>query len=349
MIRKITLKLKYVLWLIIPFLVWWALRTSPLSEVWKIVTRLNISKISLLILVNVAVIIVFSLRWKVILLGQKHRIPLFRLILYKISGFGLSYFTPGLQIWGEPFQIYLLKKREHMDSSTAVASVGLDKFIEVGAKFMFLVLGLLAILHLGLFKEDHQIYVYLIIGGLFLSPFLLFLALSRGVRPLKKLIGLLPVSFTEKRKPGKVFQLLTDSEAQMGDFCRRQPVVLFWAFSISGISWAFILFEFWLSLHFLGVNLNIIQIIGALAAARFAFLIPVPAGIGTLEASQVLLMSAFGLNPAVGLAISLIIRGRDILFGAVGVILVYILLGRIPLSLDTHESNVTNPYVGVRD
>jgi len=349
MIKKISLKFRYVLWLIIPFLVWWALRTSPLSEVWKIVSRLTIPRIALLVLVNVAVIVNFSLRWKVILFGQKHRIPLFRLILYKISGFGLSYFTPGLQIWSEPFQIYLLKKREHMDSSTAVASVGLDKFIEVGAKFIFLVLGLLAILHLGLFKENHLIYVYSIIGALLLSPFLLFVALSRGVRPLKKLIGFLPVSFTEKRKPAKVFHLLIESEAQMGDFCRRQPVVLFWAFSISGISWVLILFEFWLSLYFLGVNLNIVQIIGALAAARFAFLIPVPAGIGTLEASQVLLMSAFGLNPAVGLAISLIIRGRDILFGAVGVVLVYILLGRIPLSLDANESNVTNPYVSIRD
>jgi hypothetical protein len=43
-----------------------------------------------------------------------------------------------------------------------------------------------------------------------------------------------------------------------------------------------------------------------------------PAGIGALEASQALAFSTMGLNPALGISASLLIRGRDVILGAIG-------------------------------
>jgi hypothetical protein len=60
------------------------------------------------------------------------------------------------------------------------------------------------------------------------------------------------------------------------------------------------------------------QAITALTAARLAFLLPIPAGLGTLEAGQVWAMGVMGFNPAAGLSISLLIRARDAALAAFG-------------------------------
>jgi uncharacterized membrane protein YbhN (UPF0104 family) len=71
-------------------------------------------------------------------------------------------------------------------------------------------------------------------------------------------------------------------------------------------------------LRFLGLHLSLPQVMLALTAARLAFLLPVPAGLGSLEAGQVLAMGLLGVNPAVAISLSLVIRARDLFFGGAG-------------------------------
>jgi uncharacterized membrane protein YbhN (UPF0104 family) len=78
------------------------------------------------------------------------------------------------------------------------------------------------------------------------------------------------------------------------------------------------IFEFGLMMQYLGIQFNLVQILIALTAARIAFLLPVPAGLGTLEAGQVMAMGLIGVSPAIGISLSLLIRARDILFGVAG-------------------------------
>jgi uncharacterized membrane protein YbhN (UPF0104 family) len=87
---------------------------------------------------------------------------------------------------------------------------------------------------------------------------------------------------------------------------------------LSFFIWIAIVFEFRLALSFLGIQMTFPQVIVALTAARIAFLLPIPAGLGTLEAGQVLAMQALGFNPAIGISISLLIRARDVIFGGLG-------------------------------
>jgi len=71
-------------------------------------------------------------------------------------------------------------------------------------------------------------------------------------------------------------------------------------------------------LTFLGANLTAVQIVIALTAMRLAYLLPLPGGLGSLEASQVLVLSLMGADPAIGVSASLLIRARDVLLGLVG-------------------------------
>jgi uncharacterized membrane protein YbhN (UPF0104 family) len=61
---------------------------------------------------------------------------------------------------------------------------------------------------------------------------------------------------------------------------------------------------------------------------RLAFLVPLPGGLGALEASQTFALAALGFQPALGIALSLLIRARDIILGAAGLALAAVLARR---------------------
>ncbi|MCP5098408.1 MAG: hypothetical protein GY943_22895, partial [Chloroflexi bacterium] len=93
----------------------------------------------------------------------------------------------------------------------------------------------------------------------------------------------------------------------------------FWgAFAISVVGWLLLIAEYWLMLRFLGLMMTPLQAIALITAARIAILLPLPGGLGTLEASQVLALGAMGEPTAVGISISLLIRVRDVALGLLG-------------------------------
>jgi uncharacterized membrane protein YbhN (UPF0104 family) len=104
----------------------------------------------------------------------------------------------------------------------------------------------------------------------------------------------------------------------MNSLCQQNPAALLGAIGISGLSWALMITEFYLMVSFLGVSLTLVQLIALLTAARVAYLLPLPGGWGTLEASQVWALSLMGFNPAAGLGLSLLIRLRDVALGLLG-------------------------------
>jgi uncharacterized membrane protein YbhN (UPF0104 family) len=87
---------------------------------------------------------------------------------------------------------------------------------------------------------------------------------------------------------------------------------------LAGIIWGLSIFEYWVMLRYLGISMDLTQVITTLTAARLAFLLPSPSGLGTLEASQVLAFSALGFDPAQAMAVALLIRGRDTMIGLLG-------------------------------
>jgi uncharacterized membrane protein YbhN (UPF0104 family) len=112
-----------------------------------------------------------------------------------------------------------------------------------------------------------------------------------------------------------------ETETMLAGFCQHNVKALLLGTILSVVIWGLMVFEFGLMLGFLGVSLSLVKVLIALTAARIAFLLPFPAGLGTLEAGQVMAMGLIGVNPAVGISLSLMIRARDILFGGMGLLL----------------------------
>jgi uncharacterized protein (TIRG00374 family) len=327
-------RLGKLLLVVLPFpLLWWAFRQVPFELVLATLRQLNAVQMVIWLLVNIGLVILITGRWRLILRTLGHRPPYLALIRYRLASFAISYFTPGPHFGGEPIQVLALQQRHGIPGTTGTASVGLDKLLELIANFSFLVFGIvIALAGSWLPKQWRNLGITFGLGLLAFPLGYLILMLT-GKQPLNILIKHLP----QKIRANWVIVSLGQVEAEMSVFCIQRPAAVLQATLISLCIWVWTVFEYWLLTHFLGLQLSLVQSISALTAMRLAILTPLPGSLGALEASQVMIYQNLGLEPAYGISISLLIRLRDILFGAVG------LLGAASLLGWQRSVNVKNP------
>jgi uncharacterized protein (TIRG00374 family) len=226
-------------------------------------------------------------------------------------------------------QVYLLQRRQRVPGRIALASVSLEKLIELLANFTFLCTGMAVIFLSGLVEGKVRYQAILLASGLLALPAVYLLALWKGASPLSALARRLAHTLPESNAIKKAKITIQQAERMMSEFCQRHPWTILEAFLLALFTWILIGFEYWLAISFLGLHLDILQILIIMTTARIAFLLPIPAGLGALEAGQVMALQSFGFDPAFGLSISLLIRARDILLGLAGMALATLLSRRI--------------------
>jgi glycosyltransferase 2 family protein len=301
-----------------------ALKDVSIQETWAILRQLQIWQILALLLLDGLILCLFTSRWWIILRAYSQRISFPVLLTYRQAAFSISYFTPGTQFGGEPFQIHLVRSRHQLPTPTAVASVTLDKMLELTSNFTFLAAGVLFILINGVFEQLPRLPLAFISIVFLLLPTIYLLAIARGRYPASHLFEWISSRWPGAAPANRIARLARSSEQEIQCFFQEHRNLILVIAALSSLTWGVVLFEYWLMASFLGKSLNFSQSFIGLLAARAAFLLPLPAGVGALEGSQVLAMQAVGLDGSFGLSIGLLIRIRDILFGLIGLGFVWI-------------------------
>ena len=315
--------------------------------IYALFAQITLWDIGLLVVANGFVLLMLNARWAILLNAQGFRIPFWRLLGYRLAAFGVSYFTPGPHFGGEPLQVYLLVAREEVDSDVAIASVTLDKLLELIVNAAFLLLCLTVVLQGGVAGSAPANWQGIGAALLLLAiPVVVLASIWAGYRPLSALTrtirredrkrnpatlplggtgsGFLP-GFTRWFYTGlrsarleRLTEVLIRSEGLMYHLCRQKPRAILAALVVSILSWVGIIGEYWLATRVIGLTLPLDGVLTALVAARLAILLPMPAALGTLEASQALSIQQLGGSAATGVALSLLIRSRDVLLGILG-------------------------------
>lgn len=298
------------IWIVAGTVLWLVARSVPLGEVVRTLAELRGWQLGVLALLNGLVLLALNGRWWLLLHGLGYDLPFGTLLGHRLAAFGVSYFTPGPQFGGEPVQVLLVEQQHGVPRSVAIAAVSLDKTVELLLNFGFLAFGVLLVVQTGLLGEALGARTAVWILLLLLPPTLYLWLIWRGGQPVSRLLRWL--------KFDRMATAVSDSESQMNSLCQQNPAVLLAAIAVSGLSWVLMVAEFYLMVSFLGVPLTLVQLIALLTAARVAFLLPLPGGLGSLEASQVWALGLMSLNPAVGLSLSLLIRLRDVALGLLG-------------------------------
>ena len=309
---------RFLIWLLIPLVLWWSLKDISVAEVFNSLRMIGFEAVLILFMLNVLIFVLFTFRWWLILRAQGHKLSITTLISYRLAGFGVTYFTPGPQFGGEPLQVYLLNQREGIKTSGAAASVTMDKLLELLANFTFLLVGVAVVIFGGVLAVSTSAGLVFIPLLMLAIPASYLIALRKRKLPVSIIFSKLENRFLNASWFARANKTLNETEQLVSEFCQKNTLGLLVAAALSIGIWLLMVLEFSLMLRYLGVNLSLAQIVFALTAARIAFLLPLPAGLGTLEAGQVMAMGLIGVNPVIGISLTLLIRVRDVLFGGLG-------------------------------
>ncbi len=283
--------LSFAIYPVLVPLLYFALRNAPLLEIWNVLHRLRLWQIAALVAINIIVYLFVTLRWWIIARAGNKTIPYFPLVLIRVAVFGISYFTLGPQVGGEPLQVYYLQRKYGMTYTRATSTVIMDKLLEFLAKIPM--------------------------AAILLWPFIHITLMVRGIYPIGAALRL---AFSRSGKP-KWIRFIMVSERLAGLFCQRNPGALWMAAGASLAAGAGMIAEYTLITSFLGINLHSWQTIAAWATSWLSFLVPLPGGLGALEASQVFTLGAFEISAALAISVVLLIRARDLLIGGLGLLL----------------------------
>jgi uncharacterized protein (TIRG00374 family) len=309
-------------------LLYFAFRNAPLDDIWTTLRQLKLWQIISILSIDAIIYVLVTARWWLIVQAEAKHIRYLPLIGVRISVFSLSYFTLGPQVGGEPLQVLYLQRKYGLTYTRATASVIMDKLIEFLANFLLLALGLTALAQAGILSGNGnpplapatwpQALVSLIgLVVLLTWPFVHIVLLYNRRYPLTILLRALPLV----PKEAKVVRFVRASEWMAGRFCRRHAPALMAAIFVSLLAALGMVSEYFLMTSFLGIRLTFWQTTAAWTAGWLSFLVPLPGGLGALEASEVFALGALGIPAASAISVTLLMRGRDFLIGGLGLLL----------------------------
>ncbi len=303
-----------------------ALRNAPLLEIWAVIQRVQLWQIIVILSMDLLIYMCTTARWWFIVNADNKHVKYFPLIPVRISVFGVSYFTIGPQVGGEPLQILYLQRNHGLTYTRAASTVVMDKLLEFLANFALLAFGLTAIVHAGILSRNGDPPLMSLIGlaALVAWPLIHILLLYKKVYPVSAFLRALPAV----PQDSKITRFIRASERLAGRFCQRHPRALLAAIFVSLLAAVGMVGEYAVITVSMQVGLRFWQTAAAWTAGWLSFLVPLPGGLGALEASQVFALGFFGYAAPVAISVVLLMRGRDLLIGGLGLILAGHRIGR---------------------
>ena len=296
-----------------------AIRRAPLADIWQVLSGLHAWQIVFLICLNGLIYSLVTARWWIVVRAERAAIRYLPMIGVRMSVFAVSYFTLGPQVGGEPLQILYLRRKYGLSYTRATASVVMDKLFELLGNFVLLSFGLVAILRSGLLADLSGASRLLLFGLALLVtwPLIHILLMYRRIYPISLVLHLMG----PRVRKHKAARFARASEHLAGQFCQRHPRAMLAGLGVSLLAAIATVSEYALITSFLSISLPFWKLVTAWATGWLSFLMPLPGGLGALEASQVSVLGLFGISAAAAISVTLVMRGRDLLIGGLGLLL----------------------------
>jgi len=310
-----------LLWSAALILVGWILYQLPLTTITQSLRTLSIGQWLAWIYINLAIIGLATLRWSTLIKGLALSVKFNELLMIRQAGQAISFITPGPQFGGEPLQIYWLWKRNHWPIHSALLAVGVDRFYELWINFGVLLLSLILLMTTSITSPTAPINWQVMFLGLLLT--LLALSLLGGLilkQPDRVLAWIKRITHYWQDHPRLLHiethwqRLNSDLKSLMSTHRAELAKAFFWSL----IGWIGLIGELWLILSFFDLELTLSSFMLILVAMRLAFLLPLPGGIGTLEASLFWVFQILGLPLTLAISVMTLMRLRDAITLVIG-------------------------------
>ncbi|MGY8814126.1 MAG: lysylphosphatidylglycerol synthase transmembrane domain-containing protein [Gammaproteobacteria bacterium] len=283
----------------------------PVSSIKESVSGLSASQWLAWTVLNLIIIATYGLRWFVLIKPLKLSVNYFQLLLIRQAGQAISFITPGPQFGGEPLQVFWLWRKFSSPGQSALLAVALDRFYELWVNFFILLFGILILLS----SPAVNYADWKSLGGvLILLISILSLMGWMLVHKRQRVAGWIQRLVSRWKLNAKLQDLDTHWNSMsllLEEVVTQNKGVLVFAFIISIFGWAGMLVEIGLLLSFFNISLSFSDFVFLFVAIRLAFLLPLPGGIGTLEAAVFWAFLSLELPAIAAIGIIALMRLRD--------------------------------------
>ncbi len=305
-------------WIIALTLAIWLLRDLPFKEILDSVGSLSMLQWIYWAGLNLLIIFIFVWRWMSLTFGLNLNLNFINLLFLRQAGQSVSFITPGPQFGGEPLQIYFLWKKFNISPGDSFLAIALDRFCELWVNFAVLLLGILFLIFSGSGLADWISVALIIALAMFLMSFLAWCGIKRN-DSLAKLIYTIGLKWLGGKRLSTISLHWNNITFSLKNVLSKKLILLV-ALLLSINGWLLTFFELYLVLSFFDISLGTGDFILLLVAMRLAFLLPLPGGIGTLEAAVLWVFSSIALPETAAASLLALIRFRDVIVLGLGFI-----------------------------
>lgn len=313
-------QLTILLWLIALSLAAWTLTQLPIADITTSFATLSTTQWIFWLGLNGLIIFILTLRWQLLTQALLAPVNLAKLLLIRQAGQTVSFITPGPQFGGEPLQIYWLYKYG-LPLRKAFLSLGLDRFFELWVNFSVLLLAALLLLSgtgnnsLGIGDWQTTLMPLLLLLGLMFSLAWLLIKQPQWISNRLERVAARWQHNPRLHNINQHWQSLGDD---LRIALRTQKFRFLLAAVLSLLGWAGLLGELYLILLFVGIEADLYSFLLILVAMRMALLLPMPGGVGTLEASVLWSFHTLNLPASAALGLIALMRTRDAIILLIG-------------------------------
>lgn len=271
---------------------------------------------ALILVIQVSGIALNGLAWRVLFRSERPGFTSTLLILRWIRE-SINYLLPVGRLGGDMAAVRLLAARGR-DVNSAVAGIVADKTLEVLGLFLFSLAGIVILFESGGNSNSVERWAIRAIGALLAVLIAFFAAQRWGLlklvdKAVKKFSG--PCDTFEGSNITSIHEMVW---AMYRDFPRLMPATFMHA-----IAWVPGALQIWVAMRFMGAGIGFTGafIIESLTMVVCSAAFIMPASLGAQEAAYMTIgWWLFGVPPATGLALSLVMRMKDVLFGVPGLV-----------------------------
>jgi len=258
-------------------------------------------------------------RWWVILKSQGHPLNFWTIsVAYKYAGYAVSFLTPGPRVGGEPLRAGLLTKHK-IKFAKGLSSVVIDKSIEISLTGIFFIAGCVTILINFALPDEFKALIIILSAAIILGIVYFYQQMLKDETFFLKVCKFCKLNKIKNFK--KWEKSIEEFENHIRTFYKRDKKEFFYACLLSTLSWGLMFLEYKFALLILGFDVSFHTIFFIFSFVGMAYLIPIPLALGSLEAGQISVFKIFNMDGAAGVALSMLIRGRDLLWTFVGLLI----------------------------
>lgn len=301
-----------LLWLIAMGLVSWTLTQLPLNELLNSIAGIARSKLAIWAAANIVIILIFNFRWWIFCRCLDIPIYFLQLLFIRQAGQTISFITPGPQFGGEPLQIYWLWHHGQVALHKALLALGMDRFFELWINFSILISGVALLMTSSANATADWGKILITLAGLAVLMSLIGWALLKQPQWISRRVNNATQRWQSHRYLHHIQTQWNFLSEDLSRSLKHKKKYFVFTLLLSLIGWGGLLIELQLILWMAKANTDLIGFLLLFVAMRLALLLPLPGGIGTLEAAVFWVFHYLNLPMETTLSVIALMRLRDV-------------------------------------